>query len=468
MLFCSLTFLFIFLPILTLIYYVSNNKYRNIILLIASLLFYAWGEPKYIYLMLISIGVNYVLALMIEKYFDKKIIKRIILIVSILFNLGLLFYFKYLGFTVTVINNISGAQLKTFNIALPIGISFYTFQILSYVVDVYKGEVKAQKNIITLGTYIALFPQLIAGPIVRYSTVEEQLQSRKLSFDKLSSGIKRFIVGLGKKVIIANNMAFIADTLLNSSNVLNYSWITILVAVLAYTFQIYFDFSGYSDMAIGLGKMYGFDFLENFNYPYISTSITDFWRRWHMSLSTWFRDYIYIPLGGNRCSRPRWIFNIFVVWLATGIWHGANWNFIIWGLYFFLLLMIEKLFIGKILNKLPKLLRFVYAFILINIGWLIFRIEKLDLLINISKNLFTLKKGNIISDVARNYYLINNIPYFIFAIIFSFPIVKFIGSKIKNELLKTTIQNLLLLLILLFSIILLINNSYNPFIYFRF
>lgn len=468
MLFCSLTFLFIFLPILTLIYYVSNNKYRNVILLIASLLFYAWGEPKYIYLMLISIGVNYVLALMIEKYFDKKIIKRIILIVSILFNLGLLFYFKYLGFTVTVINNISGAQLKTFNIALPIGISFYTFQILSYVVDVYKGEVKAQKNIITLGTYIALFPQLIAGPIVRYSTVEEQLQSRKLSFDKLSSGIKRFIVGLGKKVIIANNMAFIADTLLNSSNVLNYSWITILVAVLAYTFQIYFDFSGYSDMAIGLGKMYGFDFLENFNYPYISTSITDFWRRWHMSLSTWFRDYIYIPLGGNRCSRPRWIFNIFVVWLATGIWHGANWNFIIWGLYFFLLLMIEKLFIGKILNKLPKLLRFVYAFILINIGWLIFRIEKLDLLINISKNLFTLKKGNIISDVARNYYLINNIPYFIFAIIFSFPIVKFIGSKIKNELLKTTIQNLLLLLILLFSIVLLINNSYNPFIYFRF
>ena len=468
MLFCSLTFLFIFLPILTLIYYVSNNKYRNVILLIASLLFYAWGEPKYIYLMLISIGVNYVLALMIEKYFDKKIIKRIILIVSILFNLGLLFYFKYLGFTVTVINNISGAQLKTFNIALPIGISFYTFQILSYVVDVYKGEVKAQKNIITLGTYIALFPQLIAGPIVRYSTVEEQLQSRKLSFDKLSSGIKRFIVGLGKKVIIANNMAFIADTLLNSSNVLNYSWITILVAVLAYTFQIYFDFSGYSDMAIGLGKMYGFDFLENFNYPYISTSITDFWRRWHMSLSTWFRDYIYIPLGGNRCSRPRWIFNIFVVWLATGIWHGANWNFIIWGLYFFLLLMIEKLFIVKILNKLPELLRFVYAFILINIGWLIFRIEKLDLLINISKNLFTLKKGNIISDVARNYYLINNIPYFIFAIIFSFPIVKFIGSKIKNELLKTTIQNLLLLLILLFSIILLINNSYNPFIYFRF
>ena len=468
MLFCSLTFLFIFLPILTLIYYVSNNKYRNVILLIASLLFYAWGEPKYIYLMLISIGVNYVLALMIEKYFDKKIIKRIILIVSILFNLGLLFYFKYLGFTVTVINNISGAQLKTFNIALPIGISFYTFQILSYVVDVYKGEVKAQKNIITLGTYIALFPQLIAGPIVRYSTVEEQLQSRKLSFDKLSSGIKRFIVGLGKKVIIANNMAFIADTLLNSSNVLDYSWITILVAVLAYTFQIYFDFSGYSDMAIGLGKMYGFDFLENFNYPYISTSITDFWRRWHMSLSTWFRDYIYIPLGGNRCSRPRWIFNIFVVWLATGIWHGANWNFIIWGLYFFLLLMIEKLFIGKILNKLPKLLRFVYAFILINIGWLIFRIEKLDLLINISKNLFTLKKGNIISDVAHNYYLINNIPYFIFAIIFSFPIVKFIGSKIKNELLKTTIQNLLLLLILLFSIVLLINNSYNPFIYFRF
>ena len=468
MLFCSLTFLFIFLPILTLIYYLSNNKYRNIILLIASLLFYAWGEPKYIFLMLISIGVNYLLALIIEKYFDRKILKKVILIISILFNLGLLFYFKYLGFTISVINNIPSVNLKAFSIALPIGISFYTFQILSYVVDVYKGEVKAQKNIVTLGTYIALFPQLIAGPIVRYSTVEEQLQSRKLSFDKLSSGIKRFIVGLGKKVIIANNMAFIADTILNNSNVLSYSWITILVALLAYTFQIYFDFSGYSDMAIGLGKMFGFDFLENFNYPYVSRSITEFWRRWHMSLSTWFRDYIYIPLGGNRCSRPRWIFNIFVVWITTGIWHGANWNFIIWGLYFFLLLMIEKLFMGKILNKLPKIITWIYAFVLINIGWLIFRIEKLDLLINISKNLFTLKRGNIITDIANNYYLINNIPYFIFAIIFSFPIVKFIGSKIKNELLKTTIQNILLLLILLFSIVLLINNSYNPFIYFRF
>ena len=468
MLFSSLTFLFIFLPILTLIYYLSNNKYRNVILLIASLLFYAWGEPKYIFLMLISIFVNYVLALIIEKYFDKKVFKRIILIASLLFNIGLLFYFKYLDFGISIINNIPNVHFKLHNIALPIGISFYTFQILSYVVDVYKGEVKAQKNIITLGTYIALFPQLIAGPIVRYSTVEEQLQSRTLSFDKLSCGIKRFIIGLGKKVIIANNMALIADTLFNSVSVLDFSWITILVAVLAYTFQIYFDFSGYSDMAIGLGKMFGFDFLENFNYPYVSRSITEFWRRWHMSLSTWFRDYIYIPLGGNRCSKIRCIFNIFVVWITTGIWHGANWNFIIWGLYFFLLLMFEKLFMGKILSKVPKLISWIYSFVLINIGWLIFRIEDLDKLINISRNLFTLKKGNIIVDVANNYYLINNIPYFIFAIIFSFPIVKFISSKIKNELVKNIIGNILLIFILLFSIVLLINNSYNPFIYFRF
>ncbi len=468
MLFSSLTFIFLFLPVLLLIYYIANNKYRNIILLIASLLFYAWGEPKYIILMIISILINYFLALLIDRFSNQTMLRKILLIISIVFNIGFLFFFKYLDFAISNINHVFGTEIKTLSLALPIGISFYTFQILSYVVDVYRKDVKVQKNIVILGTYIALFPQLIAGPIVRYSTIEEQLKGRTISFDKLIIGIKRFIVGLGKKVIIANNMALIADTLFNSSAVIDFSWITIVVALLAYSFQIYFDFSGYSDMAIGLGKMFGFDFLENFNYPYISCSITEFWRRWHISLSTWFRDYVYIPLGGNRCSKPRWMLNTLAVWLFTGLWHGASWNFCLWGLYFFVVLMLEKLFLHKVLDKLPKIIQWIYSFILINIGWLIFRIENMDILIKILHNLFTLKTGHIISDLANNYYLLNNVPYFVVAIFFSFPIAKMVGHKIKNRAVKTLISNLLLLVIFGLCIIFLIINSYNPFIYFRF
>lgn len=468
MLFSSLTFIFLFLPILLLIYYIANNKYRNIILLIASLLFYAWGEPKYIILMLISILVNYIFALLIERW-DKRItLKKVLLIVSIIFNIGFLFFFKYIDFAITNINNLFHTNLKTLSLALPIGISFYTFQILSYVVDVYRKDVKAQKNIIMLGTYIALFPQLIAGPIVRYSTIEKQLISRTFSFDKILAGTKYFIIGLGKKVIIANNMALIADTIFNSGSVNEYSWITLLVALLSYTFQIYFDFSGYSDMAIGLGKIFGFDFLENFNYPYISCSITEFWHRWHMSLSSWFRDYIYIPLGGNRCSKPRWVFNTLVVWIFTGLWHGASWNYCLWGLYYFIILMFEKLFIQKILNRVPKICGWFYAFLLINIGWLIFRIENVNTLVNVFHNLLSLKKGNIITDIANNYYLLNNFPYFILAILFSSPIVSFFGHKIRNESIKTLFENLFLLIIFCLCIAFLISNSYNPFIYFRF
>lgn len=468
MLFSSLTFIFLFLPILLLIYYIANNKYRNIILLIASLLFYAWGEPKYIVLMLISILVNYIFALLIDRW-DKRItLKKFLLIVSIIFNIGFLFFFKYIDFAITNINNLFHTNLKTLSLVLPIGISFYTFQILSYVVDVYRKDVKAQKNIIMLGTYIALFPQLIAGPIVRYSTIEKQLTSRTFSFDKILAGTKYFIIGLGKKVIIANNMALIADTIFNSGSVNEYGWITLLVALLSYTFQIYFDFSGYSDMAIGLGEIFGFDFLKNFNYPYISCSITEFWHRWHMSLSSWFRDYIYIPLGGNRCSKPRWIFNTLIVWIFTGLWHGASWNYCLWGLYYFIILMFEKLFMQKILNRVPKILGWVYAFILINIGWLIFRIENVNTLVNVFHNLFSLKKGNIITDIANNYYLLNNFPYFILAILFSSPIVSFFDHKIRNESIKTLLENLFLLIIFCLCIVFLISNSYNPFIYFRF
>lgn len=468
MLFSSMTFLFLYLPILLFIYYLANDKYRNVILLVASLLFYAWGEPKYVILMLISIIANYFFALLIDKLDSKKNYRKAVLVFSLIFNVGFLFFFKYIDFAILNINNLFGTNIETLKLVLPIGISFYTFQILSYVVDVYRKDVAVQKNIILLGTYIALFPQLIAGPIVRYSTIEEQLQKRTLSFAKFTSGTKRFIIGLGKKVIIANNMALIADHLFNSPFVTNFSFITIIVALLAYTFQIYFDFSGYSDMAIGLGRMFGFEFLENFNYPYISCSITDFWRRWHMSLSTWFRDYVYIPLGGNRCSKWRWIFNTFVVWLFTGLWHGANWNFVIWGLYFFVILILEKLFLNKVLNKLPKIINWIYAFILINIGWLIFRIEDMNILTDLMCNLFTLKKGNLINDIANNYYLLNNLPYFIFAIIFSFPIVKVLDKKIKNTGVKTIIGNILLLGLFGLCVIYLINNSYNPFIYFRF
>lgn len=468
MLFSSLTFLFLFLPVLLCLHFISKEKYRNYILLIASLLFYAWGEPKYIMLMIVSILVNYILAILIDRYRKRSFLPKFILSVSIIFNLFFLFVFKYFDFVIGNINNIFNTSFKLYNLSLPIGISFYTFQVLSYVIDVYRKDVKVQKNILTLGTYVALFPQLIAGPIVRYSTIEKELQNRKITIDKIINGVKRFIVGLSKKVIIANNMALIADTIFNSSHILEYSWISLLIALVAYTFQIYFDFSGYSDMAIGLGEMFGFTFLENFNYPYISTSITDFWRRWHISLSTWFRDYIYIPLGGNRVSKSRWIFNMLIVWLFTGLWHGASWNFIIWGLYYFSILILEKLLLHKLLIKLPKLLQWIYAFTLINIGWLIFRIEDINLLGNVMLNLFTFKSNNFVSDLILNYELLNCIIYFIFAIVFSFPIIKMLDNKIESKTLKIVLSNVSLILLFIFCIILLINSSYNPFIYFRF
>ncbi len=465
MLFSSLTFLFIFLPILLIIYYISKEKYRNIILFIFSLIFYAWGEPKYIFLMLLSIIINYFLAILIDRYKNNQ---KILMILAVIFNVSLLFIFKYLNFFIININDLFNINLSLLDVILPIGISFYTFQILSYVIDVYRGKVAVQKNIITLGTYVALFPQLIAGPIVRYSTIEDELSHRKVTYDKFVAGVKRFIIGLSKKIILANNVAIIADTIFNSSSVVEYNFLLIIFATLSYTLQIYFDFSGYSDMAIGLGKMFGFEFLENFNYPYISKSITEFWRRWHISLSTWFRDYIYIPLGGNRCSKLRWVFNTFIVWALTGLWHGDSWNFIIWGIYFFIILMIEKLFLHKILDKLPKIISWIYSFILINFGWLIFRVENISTLFALIKNIFTLNKGNIYLDIAHNYYLIHYLPFVLLALIFSFPIIKYLNNKINNSIFKNIVSNIFLVMCFILCIIFLINNSYNPFIYFRF
>lgn len=468
MLFSSLTFLFFFLPILLILYYIAKEKYKNVILCIASFLFYAWGEPKYIVLMMVSIIVNYIIALFIDKFKNQRMKKKGLLILAIVFNIFMLFVFKYANFLIDIVNSLFHLRLASLELALPIGISFYTFQILSYVIDVYRGEVGVQKNIITLGTYISLFPQLIAGPIVRYSTIEEQLKKRDHSLEKFTSGLKRFVIGLGKKVIIANNMALIADTIFNSAHVTEYGFLILLSAILSYTFQIYFDFSGYSDMAIGLGKMFGFDFLENFNYPYISESITDFWRRWHISLSTWFRDYVYIPLGGNRCSKLRWLFNLFVVWFLTGLWHGASWNFIIWGLYFFVLLLIEKLFLKKFLDRLPGIIRWCYAFLFINLGWLIFRVENVQNLFTLFSNLFSLKKGDLWMDIAHNYYLLNYVFYIPIAFLCSFPIVKWMDHKMSSEFGKKILSNIGLLVLFVLCILYLINNSYNPFIYFRF
>ncbi len=466
MLFSSLTFLFIFLPILIIIYFIAKDKYKNYILLAASLLFYSWGEPKYILLMILSIIINYYIALLINKSSNDKV-RKIMLLFSVVLNIGLLFGFKYLNFFITNINNIGNISIPLLNISLPIGISFYSFQILSYVVDVYKKDVKVQRNIFLLGTYISFFPQLIAGPIVRYSTIEQQLAHRKHSLEGVCNGIRRFIVGLGKKVIIANNAAIIADNIFNSNILNQYGLLILIIGALSYTIQIYYDFSGYSDMAIGLGKIFGFTFLENFNYPYISTSITDFWHRWHISLSTWFRDYVYIPLGGNRCSKLKWIRNIIIVWLLTGFWHGASWNYIIWGLYYAIILLLEKLLIGKYIEKLPKIIQWLYAFILINIGWIIFRLENIEQLKIVFINIFTFKSSNIIDYLLKNYNIFNSFIFVIIGLIFMFPILKQIRLK-KYINVYSLLRDTGLIIILLLSIGALINNTYNPFIYFRF
>ena len=329
MVFSSLTFLLLFLPITLFFYFIipkTKTNLRNIVLLIVSLIFYAWGEPIYILLMMFSIIINYFLGLILDKSNKRKLW----LIISIFFNIGLLFFFKYTDFFLSNLNNLFNIEIPLLNLTLPIGISFYTFQILSYVIDVYRKEVQVQKNILKLATYITLFPQLIAGPIVRYITICDELNKRDESIKNFASGLRRFILGLGKKVIIANNVAILADAVFNNSPN-GVGSLIIWLGAIAYTIQIYFDFSGYSDMAIGLGKMFGFNFLENFNYPYIAKSITDFWRRWHISLSSFFRDYLYIPLGGNRCSKIKWFRNIFIVWFLTGLWHGASWNYIVWG-----------------------------------------------------------------------------------------------------------------------------------------
>ena len=464
MLFSSVFFLFTFLPIVLLIYNVIPRNKKNLFLFLASLFFYAWGEPIYVVIMIFSTFFDYTIGRLIEKNDDNNKKRKMLLITSVIVNLGMLFTFKYLDFAILNINNLFRIDLRLLGLSLPIGISFYTFQTMSYTIDVYLRKVKAQHDIIAFGTYVALFPQLIAGPIVRYITVEKEINNRTQSISLFADGIKRFIQGLGKKVIIANTLGSVwAGIKVTSTSDLIFldSWI----GIICFALQIYFDFSGYSDMAIGLGKMFGFNFLENFNYPYISKSITEFWRRWHISLSSWFKEYVYIPLGGNRNGIIKQLRNIVIVWFLTGFWHGAEWNFILWGIYFAIILIIEKLFLYKVLEKSPKILSHLYSIILILIGWVLFEFSSVNSIVDYIKEMFTFD-SKIISNIGL-YTLNSNYVFIILGIILATPLPNMIFSKIEKSKFKY-INIIVLLAIFITSIAFLVDSTYNPFLYFRF
>lgn len=467
MLFSSVSFLYYFLPITLVLYFVSKDKYKNIILLLASLFFYFYGEPKYTVLMLISAFSAYIHGILIEKFREKGY-SKLFLVSGLVVSLGILIVFKYMDFIIKNINYISNSNITLLRLVLPIGISFYTFQGLSYIVDVYKKDAKVCRSFVDFATYVCLFPQLIAGPIVRYTTIEDELKNRTHSFDKFAYGVNRFVVGLAKKVILANNLGMIVDimTKSNEKSVLSY-W---MVAIF-FSLQIYYDFSGYSDMAIGLGRMFGFDFLENFNYPFISKNIKEFWRRWHISLSTFFRDYVYIPLGGNRVSRGRWIFNLLVVWSLTGLWHGDSWNFILWGLYFALLLIIENLFLQNILSKLPALIQHIYAKFFIIISFVIFNNENIKDLWSSLYNMFNFRGLDLYNDFST-YYLKSYTVLLIVSVIGATPILKNIIQKVNKNVtgqkVISTINPILNIVLLVVVTAYLIDGSFNPFLYFRF
>lgn len=470
MLYSSLTFLFGFLPILLILYFISKNRnIKNAILLIFSLIFYAWGEPKYILLMLITVLVVYLFGLLIDKYDKNKQFKKkkIVFVSCLLVVVANLLFFKYFNFILDNINYLFSFNIKSLNIVLPIGISFYTFQILSYAIDLYNNKIKVQNNLFSLALYVAFFPQLIAGPIVRYETVEEEINDRKESFDDMLYGAKRFILGLSKKVIIANQMALIADLVYNNYNEF-FGTSIIWLGTITYALQIYYDFSGYSDMAIGLGRIFGFHFLENFDYPYVSKSITEFWRRWHISLSTWFRDYIYIPLGGNRVSKIKWLRNVFIVWSLTGLWHGASWNFILWGLFYAVFLIIEKLILNKFLNKLSSFIRWCYVIIIVLVGWVLFRANSFNDILFFLKNMFIYSETDWLNILSNNFYNFSGLIFIIPAVVFSLPIYKKIDLKFKDNLWYTVVSNIVLLMLLFVCVVFLTSSSYNPFIYFRF
>ncbi|CDC40793.1 uncharacterized protein BN621_01678 [Clostridium sp. CAG:352] len=447
------------------LYYITPRRFRNLTLFIVDLVFYAWGEPWLVILMLFSILLNYTSGILIGINREKKGLARFIFILSVILNLGLLGFFKYAGFIGETLNMVMPfLNIPILEIALPIGISFYTFQTMSYTIDVYKNTVKVQKNIITFGTYVSLFPQLIAGPIVRYEDVAEQLMHRKETLQGFTDGVKLFLIGLSKKVLLANEMGNLWDAVRESgtqSGALG-SW----VGIIAYTFQIYFDFCGYSEMAMGLGKMFGFDFLKNFDYPYISKNITEFWRRWHISLGTWFREYVYIPLGGNRKGLYRQIINIAVVWFLTGLWHGASWNFILWGLYFGVLLMIEKLFMLKVLKKAPAIISHIYSIIIILFGWVLFYFENLNEMGIFLARMFGSDGFMMSGDISVK--IISYIPLLIVSAITSTPLISKLYHKIKSKPILYVIDNAGCVLALLLCTAALVSSDYNPFLYYKF
>lgn len=466
MVFSSTIFLCVYLPLVLLGYYICPKKGRNLFLLIASLVFYAWGEPKYVFLMIFSILVNYIFGRLMDKHRENKKRLKLMLVLSVVIDIGLLSVFKYTDFIITNVNAIFGANFDLLNIALPIGISFYTFQAMSYTIDVYRDDVRVQKNLIDFGMYITMFPQLIAGPIVRYADVQDQLAERSVTTADFSEGVMRFVVGLGKKVLLANQMGAVwSDIYALGGDV---SALMAWTGAIAYTFQIYFDFSGYSDMAIGLGRMFGFKFPENFRYPYQSVSITDFWRRWHITLSTWFKEYLYIPLGGNRRGLARQALNLLIVWSLTGFWHGAGWNFVMWGLYYFVILFIEKLFLLKALDKLPKFFRHVYALLLIIIGWVIFASDDVSVLLPYLGSMFGANGAVGGMDV---YTLLTKAVLLIICCVASTELPKRLflsATGAMNEKAAFTLKSVLTIALLALSMILLIGDSYNPFLYFRF
>ncbi len=470
MIFSSVFFMFMFLPITLLLYFIVPRAFKNVVILFVSLIFYAWGEPVYVLLMLFSIVYNYVCGLEIDynRKHGRSRKAKFAFIMSVAVNLGILGFFKYYGFLLENINAILPIEIPYKALPLPIGISFYTFQTLSYVIDVYLDKVAVQKNIIYFGAYISMFPQLIAGPIVRYSDVEQQLANRRESRAKFGDGVAWFLRGLGKKVLLANNIgaAYEAIAALPAGEM---SVLSAWIGCAAYTFQIYFDFSGYSDMAIGLGKMFGFDFMKNFDYPYTSTSITEFWRRWHISLGSWFREYVYIPLGGNRVSRPKAIRNIFVVWFLTGFWHGAAWNFIFWGVYYGLLLFLEKYALKNVLERLPKVVKHVYTMIFVMIGWVLFFSPGMGSAVKYIGVMFGIGAGGF-ADGTAVYYLFNYFILFVLSIVCSIPytykkFTQFAFGK-KQDHFKAAM--VCYVLIFLLSTAYLVNATYNPFLYFRF
>ena len=473
MIFSSTVFLLVFLPLTLVLYFIVParlTRERNLVLLIASLIFYGWGEPKYILVMLFSILFNFFFGLAVEARGKKDggVRSKTVLAIAVTGNLAILGFFKYTDFLIETINSVTGSGLALLHIALPIGISFYTFQTMSYVIDVYRGKVKAQRDFIAFAMYVTLFPQLIAGPIVRYSDVEERLIHRKTTSAQAAEGVRRFIIGFAKKVLLANQVYVIWKEILEMDTI---SAGTAWLGAFAFTFQIYFDFSGYSDMAIGLGKILGFDYLENFNYPYISRSITEFWRRWHMSLSSWFKEYVYVPLGGNRKGLIRQLFNIAVVWALTGLWHGASWNFVAWGVYFGVILILEKLWLLRILEKLPAVVRHIYSVIFIVIGWVIFAIEDMGKIGEYLSAMFG--SSGLMTDDAFFYFFSTRFWLLALCVVASTPFGAWACRKMKDRMkemdgLWAVAETLVFLSIFAMSVAFLVSGSYNPFLYFRF